>query len=377
MSVLNGIRILDFGRVLSAPYGTMVLADLGADVVKVEHPDHGDDTRSFGPPFVNGISTYFLSINRGKRSVCFDLKNQAEKAKVKSLALSADVIVENFRSGVMKRLGLDAATLLEEKPELIYCSLTGFGRDETERAGYDLMMQGLSGIPSITGPTDGEPYKCGASIADLVAGMNLVQGILAALYRRERTGKGGIVDVSMMDGMLSLLTYHASAFWNAGVAPQKMGNAHPSIHPFQPYRCQDGFLTICIGNDDLFARLCDVLEHSEWKNDPRFKSNPSRVAHREELDAFLEPIFVQETRFFWKERLVNVGIPADVVSSIPEALNLTEAVTHQHPNGGTVVRSLRLPFQIDNLPTATERRAPKLGEHKKEILGEWLNLWEM
>ena len=376
MSVLSGIRILDFGRVLSAPYGTMVLADLGADVVKVEHPDRGDDTRAFGPPFVEGISTYFLSINRGKRSVCFDLKNPEEKEKVKSLALSADVIVENFRPGVMKRLGLDAITLLEEKPSLIYCSLTGFGREETERAGYDLMMQGLSGIPSITGPVDGEPYKCGASIADLIAGMNLVQGVLAALYRKERTGKGGMVDVSMMDGMLSLLTYHASAFWNAGVAPQKMGNAHPSIHPFQPYRCQDGFLTICIGNDDLFGRLCDVMDHSEWKTDPRFINNPNRVAHRTELDALLNPAFLQHTKGVWKDRLTSVGIPADVVSTIPEALKLTKAVVHQHPNGNGLVRSLRLPFQIDTLPTAAERRAPRLGEHNSEVLGEWINLWE-
>ena len=303
MSSLNGIRILDFGRVLSAPYGTMVFADLGADVVKIEHPIKGDDTRSFGPPFVRGTSTYFLSINRGKRSVALDLKKQKDKEIAKRLALSADVVIENFRPGVMERLGLGAESLLLENPRLIYCSLTGFGKDDSTRPGYDLMMQGLSGIPSITGPVDGEPYKCGASIADLIAGMNVVQGVLAALYRRERTGKGGFVDVSMMDGMLSLLTYHASSFLNGGVSPKRMGNSHPSIHPFQPYKCKDGFLTICVGNDKLFARLCNALGYPDWSKDNRFGTNPDRVQHRQELDELLKPLFARLTKREWKEIL--------------------------------------------------------------------------
>ena len=221
MLPLEGIRVVDFGRVLSAPYGTMQLADLGADVVKIEHPQYGDDTRSFGPPFVRDVSTYFVSINRGKRSIALDLKDSDNVNIVKQLIAVADVVVENFRPGVMKKLGLDYETLSTEYPQLVYCSLSGFGQEHPDKPGYDLMMQGLSGIPSITGPVDGAPFKCGASIADLIAGHNVTQGILAALFRRERTGKGGYVDVSMMDGMLSLLTYHASAYVNGGQEPQR------------------------------------------------------------------------------------------------------------------------------------------------------------
>jgi len=373
MAALSGIRILDFGRVLSAPYGTMVLADLGADVVKVEHPEKGDDTRSFGPPFVRGISTYFLSINRGKRSVALDLKNPEDQKIARKLALSADVIVENFRPCVMDRLGLGAEDLLQQKPSLIYCSLTGFGRSETEKPGYDLMMQGLSGVPSITGPVNGMPYKCGASIADLVAGMNLVQGILAALYRREKTGKGGVVDVSMMDGMLSLLTYHASAFMNANVPPKRMGNGHPSIHPFQPYQCSDGFLTICVGNDKLFGKLSEALEHPEWAKDSRFLTNPDRVQHRKELDTLLEPIFQSRSKHEWKEILQEKGVPADIVATIPEALKLANVVSHRHPDDKSSVQTLQLPFGLDNDPRGAVRRAPKLGEHNEEVLRDWLS----
>ena len=370
MLPLQGLRVLDFGRVLSAPYGTQVLADLGADVVKVEHPEKGDDTRSFGPPFVGAFSSYFLSINRGKRSIALDLKKDADRATAKRLALVSDVIVENFRPDVMARLGLGAEQLLQENPRIVYASLSGFGRKNPDQPGYDLMVQGLSGIPSITGPKDGEPYKCGASIADLVAGMNMVQGILAALYRREKTGKGGIVDVSMIDGQLSLLTYHASAFLNAGVPPRRMGNDHPSIHPFRPYQTADGYVNICVGNDRIFEYLCNALGYPEWAHDERFQTNPKRVAHRQELNELLMPIFKSYTQRDILARLKEFKVPADVMASIPEALKQAKTVTHRSEYGE--IKTLAMGFQIDNGPLGNTTMPPKLGEHTAEVIHQWL-----
>ena len=374
---LHGIRILDFGRVLSAPYGTLMLADLGADVVKIEHPKGGDDTRSFGPPFIDDVSSYFLSINRGKRSLSIDLKNKADLQLLHRLIAKADVLVENFRPGVMSRLGLGADQLCHRHPRLIYASLSGYGKDFDE-PGYDLMMQGLSGIPSITGPVDGEPYKCGASIADLVAGLNLSQGILAALYRRERTGRGGEVDVSMIDGQLSLLTYHASAYLNAGVTPKRMGNGHPSIHPFQPYRCSDGYLNICVGNDRIFSKLCAAMGNPQWAEDPYFLQNKDRVKHRVKLDALLKPLFAACSRAHWKEKLREHGVPADSVATIPEALDGARErgriVSHVHPTRSDIsIETLPIPYRLDGAPLAAPRRAPLLNEHRAEVLREWLD----
>ena len=370
MLPLQGLRVLDFGRVLSAPYGTQVFADLGADVVKVEHPEKGDDTRSFGPPFVGAFSTYFLAINRGKRSIALNLKKQGDLTLAKKLAAVSDVVVENFRPDVMTRLGLGAEQLLQENPRLIYASLSGFGRNNITQPGYDLMIQGLSGIPSITGAPDGEPYKCGASIADLVAGMNLVQGVLAALYRREKTGKGGIVDVSMIDGQLSLLTYHASAFLNAGVEPRRMGNEHPSIHPFRPYQTADGYVNICVGNDRLFVQLCKAFGHPEWAQDARFETNPKRVAHRQELDALLIPLFKSQSQKHVLVQLRKFKVPAEGMASIPEALQQAKTVTHESEHGP--IQTLAMGFRIDNGPLGNPMMPPKLGEHTEEVIRQWL-----
>ena len=373
MLPLEGIRVVDFGRVLSVPYGTMQLADLGADVVKIEHPEYGDDTRSFGPPFVRDVSTYFISINRGKRSVALDLKKAEDIDFVKELIGVADVVVENFRPGVMQKLGLDFETVSKSHPRLIYCSLSGFGQAHPDKPGYDLMMQGLSGIPSITGPVDGEPFKCGASIADLIAGHNVTQGILAALFRRERTGKGGYVDVSMMDGMLSLLTYHASAYVNAGQEPSRRGNAHPSIHPFQPYECSDGYLTICIGNDRLFTALAEALGHPEWSKDVRFVKNADRVYHRDELDRLIKPIFLRKTKSEWRDTLKEHGVPADIVATIPEALEYATWAEHPHPDGASTVKSLIGAYRLDGIIPMAEGKPPALGEHREDVEVDWFN----
>ena len=372
MLPLEGIRVVDFGRVLSAPYGTMQMADLGADVVKVEHPTYGDDTRSFGPPFIRDVSTYFVSINRGKRSVALDLKLDTDIELAKRLIAVADVVVENFRPGVMAKLGLDYETLSKEHPRLVYCSLSGYGQAYPEKPGYDLMMQGLSGIPSITGPVDGEPFKCGASIADLIAGHNVVQGVLAALFRRERTGKGGFVDISMMDGMLSLLTYHASAYINGGQEPKRRGNGHPSIHPFQPYACSDGYLTICVGNDRLFSALAKAMGHAEWSEDERFSTNVQRVHHRDELDEHLVPLFFSKSKLEWREILNRHGVPSDIVATVPEALEKATWVEHDHPDGGSSVKSLIGSYRLDGEILVAPRRSPNLGEHANEVIEDWL-----
>ncbi len=368
---LAGIKVLDFSRVLSGPFATMTLADLGADVVKVEDPRAGDDTRGFGPPFVAGVSTYFLSVNRGKRSIALDLKKPEDRATARALAEQADVVIENFRPGVMERLGLGAEALRAANPGLIYCCISGFGR-AVDRPGYDLMVQGLSGIPSLTGAADGPPNKCGASVADLVSGSNAVQGILAALFRRERTGEGALVDVSMLDGQLALLTYHASAYVNAGKVPGRIGNAHPSIHPFCTYPTADGHINVCVGNDSLWATFCGVLAEPAWVSDPRFATNPSRVAHRKDLDALLAPRFATAPTAAWLAALEEAGIPCGPMATVAEALDGAALVEHPHPAGGPPVRTVPLPFAIDEAPRAAERGAPALGQHRDEVLADWL-----
>ncbi len=373
MQPLKGIRVLDFSRVLAGPYATMCLADLGADVVKIERPDGGDDTRAFGPPFVDGVSTYFLSVNRGKRSVVLDLKVEADRDRAHELASVADVVIENFRPGVMERLGFGPDVLQARNPRLVYCSISGFGRD-VPRAGYDLVLQGMGGIPSLTGDPEGQPAKCGASVADLVTGLNAVQGILAALLRRERNGVGGIVDVPMIDGQVSLLTYHASALLNAGVTPQRLGNHHPSIHPYGTYRTQDGHLNLAIGNDGLWRRFCEAIDRSGWISDPRFETNAARVANRESLDPEIEAVLAGDTVQGWSAFLSEHGIPAGPINSVAEALEMVDVVTHEHPGGKGTVRSAPLPYRLDETPRAAARRPPNLGEHTDEVLAEWRGL---
>jgi formyl-CoA transferase len=371
--ILNNIRVLDFGRVLSAPYATLYLADLGADVVKIEEPNVGDDTRSFGPPFMEDVSTYFLSINRGKRSITLDMKCPKNQKIAQKLAMRADILVENFRSDVMDKFNMGAHTLLKKNPRLIYASLTGFGKS-SKKPGYDLLIQGLSGITSLNGPAEGENYKYPASIADLIAGMNLAQAILAALYRREKTGKGGIIDVPMIDSIQSLLTYHASAYLNTGFQPRRMGNGHPSIHPFRPYETKNGQLNLCVGNDKIFRKLCCALGKNEFLQDHRFSNNPNRVLHREELNRLLQPIFLQRSKEEWREILQKGGVPCDIVATVPEALQEAHIVEHEHPNGPQYqrVKTLGLPFSIDGEPRTATKRAPRLNEHYEEVLGDWL-----
>jgi crotonobetainyl-CoA:carnitine CoA-transferase CaiB-like acyl-CoA transferase len=368
---LEGLRVLDFSRVLAGPFATMHLADLGATVVKVERPGSGDDTRAFGPPFSNGVSTYFLSVNRGKQSIAIDLKTEEGRKMALELAAVADVVIENFRPGVMERLGLGPDVLRAQNPRLIYCGISGFGRD-VNRAGYDLVIQGMGGIPSITGEPDGDPAKCGASIADLVTGLYAVQGILAAVCRRDRTGKGALVDVPMIDGQVAMLTYHASGLLNGGVTPQRLGNHHPSIHPYGTYRTDDGFLNIAVGNDRLFEAFCTAVGRREWSEDVRFAKNADRVAHRAALDALINTALVGRGVAGWCAVFAEAGVPAGPINSVAEAVQQVDLVTHAHPSGEGVVRTAPLPFRIDGAPRAATLPPPALGQHTQEVLDGWL-----
>lgn len=372
MLPLSGVRVLDLTRVLAGPYGTLALADLGADVVKLEQPGTGDDTRGYGPPFVDGQSTYFLSVNRGKRSVVVDLKDPAGQARARRLALAADVIISNFRPGVMERAGLGAAALRAQRPDLIVCTIQAFDDPDDPRPGYDLLMQGLSGIPALTGPVEGEPFKCPASIADLVSGMNAAMAILAALHRRATTGAGATLRVSLHESTLSLLTYHAGAWLNAGEAAPRMGNHHRSIHPFGSYPAADGHLNVCVGSDGLWRSFCAVLGEPERATLPAYARNADRVAARAELDAWICRRLAADTVAGWTARFEAAGVPCGPILSVEQALAAVDTLSHPHPRTGAPLRSLRLPFAIDDGPRGAERRPPLLGEHDDEVDAEWL-----
>jgi len=368
---LTGVRVLDFTRALAGPYATMTLADLGADVVKVERPGGGDETRGWGPPFVEGVSTYFLAVNRGKRSVVLDLKDPEGQARARELALAADVVIENFRPGVMAKLGLDAATLRADKPALIFCSISGFGQD-SQLPGYDVVLQGMGGITSLTGPIDGEPFKCGTSTADLVAGQNAAMGILAALVRRGSTGEGATIDNSLIDGQRSFLVYHASAWLNAGKAPDRLGNQHPNVHPLCAYKAADGWINLAVGNNKLWSAFCGAIGRDELIEDPAYRDNADRVRNREALNDALAGTLVTRTVADWVARIQAVGVPVGPIHTVPQALEGATLVSHAHPRGGPDVRSVPLPFALSGAPRAAARRAPELDEHRQEVLSEWL-----
>ena len=310
MTPLNGVTVLDFSRVLAGPYCTMQLADLGARVIKIEQPGRGDDTRAWGPPFVQDESAYFLSINRNKESLALDLKHEAAHGIVRALLERADVVVENFRPGTMARLGLDAASVTKSHPQLVYCSISGFGQTGPRRteAGYDAMMQAEGGLMSITGDADGPPFRLGIAIADIATGLFAAQGILAALYARERTGRGQCVDVAMLDSVAALLTYQAAIAFATGATPARMGNRHPSIAPYDTFTASDGDFVLSVGNDDQFRRLAEVLKQPELATDPRFATNASRVAHYDALRSALQALFASWTRVFAPLQLPAVTV---------------------------------------------------------------------
>jgi crotonobetainyl-CoA:carnitine CoA-transferase CaiB-like acyl-CoA transferase len=368
-SALGPLRVLDFSRVLAGPFATMLLADLGAIVTKVERPGLGDDTRAWGPPFDRtGEATYFQSVNRNKSSLVLDLRDPADLATARSLVLEADVVVENFRPGVMDRLGLGPAELCSANPRLVYCSITGFGSGGgAALPGYDLLIQAVGGLMSITGEPDGEPQKVGVALVDVLAGLFATVGILAALRHRETTGEGQRVEVDLLSSLLAALANQGSAFTAGGVVPGRLGNRHPSIAPYELVRCADRELALAVGNDRQFGALCAVLDAPGLAVDPRYATNPDRVRHRDELREALGDHLVRRPAAEWAADLSAVGVPAGVVNDIAGAfelatrLGLQPIVELARPDGPPV-RLTRNPISLSTTPPRYVSAPPRLPE---------------
>jgi crotonobetainyl-CoA:carnitine CoA-transferase CaiB-like acyl-CoA transferase len=370
---LDGILVADFSRVLAGPLATMTLADLGADVVKVERPGAGDDTRSWGPPYVEEGATYYLGLNRGKRSVALDLADPADLALARELAARADVLVESFRPGTMSRLGLDLDELRREHPRLVTCTISAFGTGEAARAlpGYDLLLQAMGGIMSVTGDPDGLPTKTGTALVDMLCGLFAANGILAALRARDRDGAGQHVEVSLLDTSLAGLLNLASGYLNAGVVPGRMGNDHPSIVPYGTYEAADGPFALAVGSDGLFARLCRELGRPDLAEDERFATNTARLQHRDELGEQLGAAFAAAGAAEWVARLRAAGVPAGPVNDVAQAFAFAASLDLEPVDETGGVRTVRSPVRMDRTPTRVTRRPPRLDEHGDDIRA-WL-----
>lgn len=380
---LSGIRVVDLTRVVSGPFATMQLADLGADVVKIEMPGAGDDSRAFGPPFVGGESAYFLSVNRNKKSVALDLKKPDARAALLRLVDGADVLVENFRPGTAERLGVGYDALAERNPGLVYAAITGFGRTgpERDRPGYDLVVQGEGGLMDVTGEPDGEPMKVGCPVADLVSGLYAAQGILAALRVREATGRGRRVDVAMLDAVASLLTYNAGAFFATGESPRRRGNRHPNIVPYAPFRASDGWINLGIANDAIWRRFCEVAGEPALARDPRFAAAPDRVVNADALIPLVERIVAGRARDEWVALLEAAGVPVGAIRTVGEVLT-GPGITARgkvpalpHATAGDV-RVVDTPIDLSDCETGAAFAPPRLGEHTREVLAAWAGLGE-
>jgi crotonobetainyl-CoA:carnitine CoA-transferase CaiB-like acyl-CoA transferase len=364
---LDDLQILDFSRVLAGPLATMVLGDLGATVVKVERPGTGDDTRAWGPPYDDaGQATYFQSVNRNKESVVLDLRAPAGTQRARELAAGADVVVENFRPGVMDSLGLDDATLRAANPGLVYCSITGFGPGAgAALPGYDLLVQAVGGLMSITGDPDGEPQKVGVALVDVITGLFAAVGILAALRHRERTGEGQRVEVDLLSSLLAALVNQGSAFTLAGAVAGRMGNGHPSIAPYELFAAADGDLVIAVGTDRQFAALCDAVGRPELAADARFATNDARVAHRAELREALEAALAARPAGDWADALTAVRVPAGRVNDIAGAFALAgelglEPIVDVPRADGTSARLTRSPIGLSRTPVSYRAAPPPL-----------------
>jgi len=368
--LLEGLRIVDFSRVLAGPYCTMLLADLGADVVKIERPGGGDETRTWGPPFANGVAAYFLAVNRGKRSCAIDVASAEGRTIAHELCATCDVVVENFRPGTAKRLGLGYEELREANPRLVYCSISGFGsrRQPANRAGYDFVVQAESGLMSITGDPGGDPLKVGVAVVDVLAGLNAVTGILAALEQRHRTGAGALVETSLLDSALSALVNQAQSALVTGTPPSRLGNAHPSIVPYETFRTRDGMIAIAAANDELFARLCDVLGEPELALDERYATNPARVANRVTLLGRLGGMIRGRPTDELLPALTAAGVPSGRIRDVLDAF----AAAEQAGEAATVavggVELVRTAVQIDGDAATAALPPPRLGEHTREVL---------
>ncbi|MEU9998760.1 CoA transferase [Streptomyces sp. NPDC050848] len=370
---LSGIVVADFSRVLAGPYMTMLLADLGADVIKIERPGSGDDTRAWGPPFADGEATYFLGVNRNKRSVALDLTDPEDRDTARVIVDRADVLVENFRPGTMEKLGLGYEDVRASNPGLVYCSVTGFGGAEgAHLPGYDLLVQAMGGLMSVTGEPDGQGTKAGVALVDVITGLHAGLGILAALRHRERTGEGQRVEVSLLTSLLSALTNQSAAHLGAGVVPRAMGNRHPSIAPYEVFEARDRPLVLAVGNDRQFRTLCVRLGLPALADDARFATNPARVAHREELVAALSGPLAERTADSWFEELIAAGVPCGPINDLAAAFDLADRlglaprVPAEAAGPGQVVN----PVTLGVTPPSYRAAPPRLGEHTAALLAE-------
>ncbi len=371
---LGGLVVADFSRVLAGPLATMTLADLGATVIKVEHPVGGDDTRHWGPPWTEAGSSYFVAANRGKRSVRLDLREADDLRVAHELLARADVMVENFRAGQLEKYGLDPESTTRANPRLVHCSITGFGTAEgAHLPGYDFVVQAVGGLMSITGDSKGDPYKVGVALVDVLTGKDAVTGILAALRHRDLTGRGQRVEVSLLQSLIGSLANQASSYLATGSSPERMGNRHPSIAPYETLRCSDGLIAVACGNDRQFARLCTVLGLPELATDPRFATNGDRVTNRAELVVLLEGRLSSDSAARWQRRLTEVDVPAGQVNDIAAGIALAndlglDAVVAVEGAASQVAHPIKYSAFAPSAPTAP----PGLGEHDAEIR-RWLS----
>jgi len=373
MAPLDGITVLDLTRVLSGPYCTMLLADMGARVIKVEQPGKGDDTRAWGPPFLEGESAYFLSINRNKESVTLDFKHAEGRAVLDRLIAKADVLVENFRPGTLTRIGLDYATLSAQYPRLVYCSISGFGHSgpRSKQPGYDAIMQAEGGLMSITGAADSPPVRLGVAIVDIVSGMFAAYGVAMALLARERTGRGQEVDLAMLDATVALLTYQAGNYFARGKVPARLGNRHPSIVPYETFSASDGEFVLAVGNDEQWRRFCAV---AELPADERFTTNRQRVSGYDALRPFVADRLREMPRQFWIDGLTKAGVPCGSVRNFDELfadpqLDAREMIAMvEHATIGPM-KALGIPIKLSDTPGAVRTPPPTLGQHTNAVLG--------
>jgi formyl-CoA transferase/CoA:oxalate CoA-transferase len=372
-----GITVLDLTRVLSGPYCTMVLADLGARVIKVEHPGAGDDTRQWGPPFVGAESAYFLSVNRNKESLSLDFKHPGGREVLARLIGRADVLVENFKPGTLDRAGFGWEEVHAKHPRLVYASISGYGQSgpRAGEPGYDAVIQAEGGLMSVTGDADGPAFRLGVAISDIVAGLFAAQGVMAALFARERTGQGQRVDIGMLDATAALLTYQAGNFFATGLTPARLGNRHPTIAPYETFPTADGEIVIAVGNDGIWRRLCPAIERPDLAEDPRFRTNRDRLAHYDALKAELDRALRARSRADWIARLKAASVPCGAVRDVREVLADPQleardmVQTVQHPTAGPT-RVINTPIKLSQTPGAVRRPPPTLGQHTDAVLRE-------
>jgi crotonobetainyl-CoA:carnitine CoA-transferase CaiB-like acyl-CoA transferase len=373
---LAGLLVADFSRILAGPYATMLMADLGAEVVKVESPG-GDDTRTWQPPVRDGVATYYLGVNRNKRSVALDLRDPADLAAARELARRADVLVENFKPGGLARFGLDHATVSATNPGIVYASISGFGSGPGGAAlpGYDLIVQAISGLMSLTGDPDGEPYRAGVAVFDVMAGLHATIGVLSALNRRHETGRGQLVEVNLLSSALSGLVNQTSAYVAGGVVPIRMGNSHPSLFPYEPLPCADGELIVTAGNDGQFRRLCEVLGVPELAEDPRFLRNEDRNVHREELRPLLVDRLRTRGKLEWFRQIIAAGVPCGPINTVDQGVAFAEEVgldpVVTAGEGAAALPSIRNPIRFSESEPSYRLPPPSVDEHGAEIR-RWL-----